>query len=122
MVTVEEIGDDVPPSQERLLDAQEIEKVAATLTRPTARMQLESLAKKLRKESEALKRVEASRKKSNQDGPATSASSSAPSPGETTTKAQTAATTTTATPAAIPKTTPAAAPPVVSGGVALLRR
>jgi calcyclin binding protein len=62
MVQVEEMDETVvPPSQERLLDADEIEKVAATLvTRPTAKMQLESLAKKLRKEGEALKRVEAS--------------------------------------------------------------
>mmetsp|Transcript_23793 Transcript_23793/g.68868 ORF Transcript_23793/g.68868 Transcript_23793/m.68868 type:complete len:279 (-) Transcript_23793:19-855(-) len=46
------------PSEERLLDAEEIEKVASTLKRPTARMQLESLAKKLRKEAAALKVVE----------------------------------------------------------------
>lgn len=45
-------------SEERLLDAEEIEKVASTLKRPTARMQLESLAKKLRKEAAALKVVE----------------------------------------------------------------
>lgn len=49
----------MPPSQECLLDAEEIEKAAANMTRPTARMRLESLAKKLRKESDALKRVEA---------------------------------------------------------------
>jgi len=48
-----------PPSEERLLDAEEIEKVAATLKRPTARMQLESLAKKLRKEAAGLKALEA---------------------------------------------------------------
>jgi calcyclin binding protein len=46
-------------SQERLLDAEEIEKVAAKMTRPTAQMHLTALAKKLRKEGEALKRVEA---------------------------------------------------------------
>eukprot|EP00934_Nitzschia_sp_Nitz4_P000515 Nitzschia sp. Nitz4//scaffold2_size372955//325075//325887//NITZ4_000469-RA/size372955-processed-gene-0.455-mRNA-1//1//CDS//3329546916//515//frame0 len=57
MVSVEELPD-TTPSQERLLDAEEIEAVAKTLTRPTARMQLESLAKKLRKESAALKVVE----------------------------------------------------------------
>ena len=60
MVEISEIVDSVPPSQERMLDAQEIEAAATKLSRPTARMQLESLAKKLRKESEALKRLEAS--------------------------------------------------------------
>lgn len=64
MVEFEEVNNEVPPSQERLLDAQEIEKAAASVTRPTAKMHLEALAKKLRKESEALKRVEASRSKS----------------------------------------------------------
>jgi calcyclin binding protein len=63
-IIVEEDADDVvSPSQERLLDAEEIENVVGTLTRPTARMQLESLAKKLRKEAAALKVVEASRAK-----------------------------------------------------------
>lgn len=47
-------------SQERILDAEAIEAVAAQMTRPTARMHLESLAKKLRKEGEALQRVEKS--------------------------------------------------------------
>ena len=60
MVEISEISDHAPPSEERMLDAQEIEAAAAQLSRPTARMQLESLAKKLRKESEALKRLEAS--------------------------------------------------------------
>ena len=46
------------PSEERLFDAEEIEAVAATLKRPTAQMHLTALAKKLRKESEALKRLE----------------------------------------------------------------
>jgi calcyclin binding protein len=59
--TEEETVGVVPPSQERLLDADEIEKVAATMiSRPSAKLQLESLAKKLRKEGEALQRVEAS--------------------------------------------------------------
>lgn len=47
-------------SQERILDADAIEAVAATMTRPTARMHLEALAKKLKKEGEALQRVEKS--------------------------------------------------------------
>jgi len=48
-------------SQERLLDAEAIEEAAAAVSRPTARMQLESLAKKLRREAEALGRLEKSR-------------------------------------------------------------
>lgn len=46
------------PSQERLLDAEAIERVAETIDRPTARLHLQALAKKLRRESEALKRME----------------------------------------------------------------
>lgn len=67
MVSVEEVAmeeETIPQSQERLLDAEEIEKVAANLTRPTAKMHLEALAKKLRKDSDALKRVEASKAES----------------------------------------------------------
>jgi calcyclin binding protein len=50
-----------PPSasEERRLDADEIESVIVHLKRPTAKLQLESLAKKLRKEAAALKVVEA---------------------------------------------------------------
>jgi calcyclin binding protein len=65
MVDIEEMEEEATTtttpsqSQERLLDAEEIEKVAATMTRPTAQMHLTALAKKLRKEGEALKRVEA---------------------------------------------------------------
>lgn len=66
----------IPASQERLLDAQAIEKAASTVTRPTARIHLESLAKKLRKEAEALKRVESS---SNSDVDMKDSTSSNPS-------------------------------------------
>jgi len=48
------------PSQERLSDAEEIEKLIPQLQRPTAKMQLESLVKKLKKESSALEAVEKS--------------------------------------------------------------
>ena len=61
MVEISEAADEVPPSEERLLDAQEIEAAAAEMKRPTARMHLEGLAKKLRRESEALQRVEKSK-------------------------------------------------------------
>jgi calcyclin binding protein len=61
MVEISEFVDTPSPAQDRLLDAEEIEKVLSHLQRPTARMQLEALAKKLRKESEALSRLEASR-------------------------------------------------------------
>jgi calcyclin binding protein len=49
---------DVSQSQERLLDAAAIEEAAANIARPTARMHLEALAKKLKKEGEALERIE----------------------------------------------------------------
>lgn len=74
MVSFEEISDEssnaatttvasapLAPWQERLLDAEEIMSAAATVKRPTARMQLEALGKRLQKESDALKRVEKSR-------------------------------------------------------------
>lgn len=63
----EAVAHEVLQSEERLLDAQAIEDAAASVLRPTAKMQLEALSKKLRKESEALKRVEASRAKSSQE-------------------------------------------------------
>jgi calcyclin binding protein len=59
------------PSDERLLDAEEIEQVAKTLQRPTARMQLESLAKKLRREASALQVVERQSGKSDDVIPST---------------------------------------------------
>jgi calcyclin binding protein len=74
MVNIEEMTEEtpvqamdveIPPSEERLLDAEEIEKAAVNMTRPSVRLQLESLATKLRKESAALKRVEESRAKIN---------------------------------------------------------
>jgi len=59
MVEIEEVTP--TSSEERLLDAQAIEEAAAQMTRITAKLHLEALAKKLRKESDALKRVEKSR-------------------------------------------------------------
>jgi len=78
MVEIEEIQATPSPSQERLLDAEEIEKAAASVSRPTARMQLISLAKKLRKEAAALKVVEASHEKAGE--PLQTAASPAASP------------------------------------------
>ena len=64
MVAIEEVIDDEPkPSEERLLDAQEVESLAKSAQRPTVRLQLEALATKLRKESDALRRVEESKAK-----------------------------------------------------------
>lgn len=62
MVAVEEIGDTTmpSPSQERLWDAEDIEALISMLKRPTARMQVESLVKKVRKEAQALKAIESS--------------------------------------------------------------
>jgi len=65
MVSVEEVVEnEIPRSEERRLDADAIEKTLDSLTRPTARMHIETLVKKLRKESEALKKVEKSQQKS----------------------------------------------------------
>lgn len=52
----------VPPSQERWLDAQELEGLSSSdvVTRPSVRLQLQALAKKLRKEGDALRRMEQS--------------------------------------------------------------
>jgi len=61
MVSIEEIEDTTPslsPSEERLQDAEEIEKIISQLKRPTAKMQVESLVKKIRKEASALKAIE----------------------------------------------------------------
>jgi calcyclin binding protein len=59
MVAIEEIQEEVtPPSQERLWDAEEIEKLVSQLKRPTAKMQIVSLVKKLKKEASALKSIE----------------------------------------------------------------
>uniref|UniRef100_A0A7S1GNL3 CS domain-containing protein n=1 Tax=Cyclophora tenuis TaxID=216820 RepID=A0A7S1GNL3_CYCTE len=63
MVAIEEIVEEIPASEERRMDAEAIEAVVTKVDRPTARMHLEALAKKLRRESEALKRVEQSRAK-----------------------------------------------------------
>jgi len=62
MVAIEELDDTSSshtPSQERLWDAEDIEKIISQLKRPTAKMHVESLVKKIRKESFALKALEA---------------------------------------------------------------
>lgn len=79
MVSIEEV-DDTPatlsPSEERLLDAEEIEKLISQLERPTAKMQVESLVKKIRKDASALKAIE----KTSGNGSSTPANSLPPSP------------------------------------------
>jgi calcyclin binding protein len=59
-----------PPSasQERILDADEIEGLVQQLKRPTARLQVETLVKKMRKEAASLKALEATN-----DAPSTTA-------------------------------------------------
>ena len=54
MVVIEEVCDTSPspsPSQERLWDAEDIEKIISQLKRPTAKMQVESLVKRIRDEA-----------------------------------------------------------------------
>ena len=69
MVAIEELADEESsspsPSQERLLDADDIEKILSQLRRPTAKMQVESLIKKIRKEASALKAIESTSKSTN---------------------------------------------------------
>ena len=55
-------------SQERLDDAAEIEAALEHITRPSARLHLENLITKLRKEGKALQRVAASRSASGDSG------------------------------------------------------
>lgn len=102
---------DLLPSQERLLDAHDLERAAAALERPTARLHLTALVTKLRREAEALQRIEKSRRLSSSSSPSPPASPSqaaktvnddegtnenlAPSTG--TTKASTASTATAST-------------------------
>ena len=111
MVSVEEVMDEDPkPWEERLRDAEEIEQVAASLKRPTARLQLESLAKRLRKESEALKRVEQSQQQQHAEEATTMSSANTTSP-----PASTSATASTAAkpqPMEVDKKLPASPPPV----------
>lgn len=81
MVEVEEIVEptstEASPlmSVERLLDAQELEKLATQAIRPTVRAQVTSLAEKVRRDAAALEKLEASRAKAASAG---EASSSAP--------------------------------------------
>lgn len=122
MVTVEEMVEEPKPWEERLLDAEEIEQAAAALKRPTARMHLESLAKKLRKESDALKRVDRSQQQSveekkeegekSAENATSRAESAAPGPSTSNNSTQEPTVTEdTKVPAAVPA---AAAPPVPS--------
>uniref|UniRef100_A0A7S2UKZ4 Calcyclin-binding protein n=1 Tax=Attheya septentrionalis TaxID=420275 RepID=A0A7S2UKZ4_9STRA len=62
MVEIEQIQEDsFSPSEERIKDAEAIEQCMASVTRPTARVHLEALVKKLRRDGAALQRVEQSR-------------------------------------------------------------
>lgn len=57
-------NDIIPLSEEKMLDALAIEEAAKTITdRPTAKLQLDNLVQKLKRESQTLKRVEISKKK-----------------------------------------------------------
>jgi len=87
MVAIEEINDTSSchtPSQERLRDAGDIEKIISQLKRPTAKMQVESLVKKIRKEASALKALEATSTNAESVSPKTEED---PSPATTSTPA-----------------------------------
>lgn len=100
MVAIEEI-DDTPSSpsasQERLWDAEDIEKIITQLKRPTAKLQLETLVKKIRKEAKALQAIEKSSAKDSSATPTTEADLT-PAPSST------------PAPVAAPKPIPAGAP------------
>lgn len=105
MVLIEVVKEEpLAPSDERLLDAKEIEQVISQLERPGARMQLESLAIKLRKEAAALKRVEQSQKTADA---AFTETTETPTTSTTTTPTET---TTPATPQKAPAPAPAPTP------------
>lgn len=92
MVSIDEVEEptETPPSQERRMDADDLERILPQLKRPTAKMQLESLVKKMRKEAAALQAMEesngkasvaaASVKDSSAPGPAPDAPIPAPAP------------------------------------------
>lgn len=61
MVEIVEIEESQNRSDERLKDAQEIESLLSSVTRDTVKMELTALAKRMRKDAQALKRLEASK-------------------------------------------------------------
>ena len=63
MVAIEEVTTEALslPSGERLLDAEELETLLPSIQRPSAKLHLTNVIQKLRKEAEALKRVEKSK-------------------------------------------------------------
>lgn len=69
MVKIEEISEESLPSAERLRDAEEIESILSSVKRPTVQMHLKTLANKLRKDSQTLQRLEASRAKAEEEKP-----------------------------------------------------
>jgi len=61
-ITMEETTPpELPPSEERLLDALAIEEAAKSITRPTALLQVQNLIDKIKRDAQALKRVERSK-------------------------------------------------------------
>jgi len=101
MVAIEEIDDTTPSppaSQERLWDAEDIETIISQLTRPTAKLQLESLVKKIRKDAKALQAIE--KNSANDDSSATPTTEADPTHAPASTRA----------PVAAPKPIPASAP------------
>jgi len=75
MVEVEEISETTTgeadttstPSTERRLDAEEIESTLSSITRPTARAQIEALVTKIKRDAAALKRMETSKAETARD-------------------------------------------------------
>lgn len=107
MVGITEIAEELTASEERQRDAEEIEALAAQAQRASVQVHLQALAKKLRKESEALQRLEQSKA---QTTTTSETSTAAPSTEPTAVKENKPPTVATTTPTPVATATPPANP------------
>lgn len=107
MVGITEIAEELTASEERQRDAEEIEALAAQAQRASVQVHLQALAKKLRKESEALQRLEQSKA---QTTTTSETSTAAPSTEPTAVKENKPPTVATTTPTPVATATPPAIP------------
>ena len=107
MVGITEITEELTASEERQRDAEEIEALAAQAQRASVQVHLQALAKKLRKESEALQRLEQSK---TQTTTTSETSTAAPSTEPTAVKENKPPTVATTTPTPVATATPPANP------------
>ena len=107
MVGITEITEELTASEERQRDAEEIEALAAQAQRASVQVHLQALAKKLRKESEALQRLEQSKA---QTTTTSETSTAAPSTEPTAVKENKPPAVATTTPTPVATATPPAIP------------